>query len=162
MNNPQHGEHQQGAPGGLVPVGVGARSGEPAADRAVDGSPSRPRLDPKPIWRPPVDPVQTGAFGRPGGVNGSFGPRGASPAMRLGAPPVPEYLEDAFGRPADAGDSLGRPPAGPPGPDDDDAPGNPWRDPASGASLGPPALTAAQPAATELRPADRFTLRQAL
>ena len=140
------------------PPSSGAAPSNPGANRTA----SRPRLDPKPIWRPAIDPVQTGAFGRPGGVNGSFGPRGSTAQVTLGAPPVPEYLEDAFGRPSNGADSLGRPPVSPVGATDDEPPGDPWRDPASGASLGPPALAAPESRTQELRPAERFTLRQAL
>ena len=100
--------------------------------RMQPGRGAGPRLAPRPLWRPPVDPAQAGAFGRPGGVRGSFGPpvTNGIPAARLvSAPPVPEYLEDAFGRPAGNGESLGRRPvddrtdSGPP------EPGDPWRDP---------------------------------
>ena len=119
------------------------------------------RLAPRPLWRPPVDSAQAGAFGRPGGVPGSFGPRSqpASSAIRI-APPVPEYLEDAFGRPVGTGESLSRPPAEP----DADArpapPKNPWRNPEAAVRLGPPPDV--QQEQLGRLPAERFTLREAL
>ncbi len=132
-----------------------------------DGQPGRgagPRLAPRPLWRPPVDPAQAGAFGRPGGVRGSFGPPSRTGSQQasgiVSAPPVPEYLEDAFGRPVGNGESLGRPPvddrtdSGPP------EPGDPWRDPDAPVRLGPPPEVAdRQPGRP---PAQRFTLREAL
>jgi putative serine protease PepD len=134
----------------------------PAAGGANHLRNGRPRLDPKPLWRPPVDPLQAGAFGRPGGVNGSFGARRTATPVMLGAPPVPEFLEDAFGRPGGGGDSLGRPPAVDAPDEQAEPPGDPWRDPNAGARLGPPALPAAVPDVAEPVPAERFTLRQAL
>jgi len=107
-----------------------------------------------------MDPVPAGAYARPGGVNGSFGPRPHRRPVPLGAPPVPEYLSDAFGR-APGESSIGQPPPAavpPPEPPAED----PWRDPASGAQLGPPALAGAPPEKAGAPPAERFTLRQAL
>ncbi len=78
----------------------------------------------------------------------------------MGAPPVPEYLADAFG-PGPGESSIGRPPPEPaaaPEPAD----GDPWRDPASGARLGAPALPTEPEPVPEAGPAERFTLRQAL
>jgi putative serine protease PepD len=174
MNNPQPGEGNSAAPdSGLPaylaaqqPVAPGAGSTTPAPSPTRNGAltqtVARPRLAPKPIWRPLVDPAQSGAFGRPGGVSGSFGPRGSTTPVTLGPPPVPEYLEDAFSRPPSATDSLGRPPVIPAGSADLEPPGDPWRDPQSAASLGPPALAAPESATIKLDPAERFTLRQAL
>ena len=71
----------------------------------------RPRLGPRPLNRPAVDPSLTAAFGRPAGVPSAFAPRpaaggpGANGVVRLAAPP-PEALATAFGRPADAGHVL--------------------------------------------------------
>lgn len=87
----------------------------------------RPQLAPRPLWKPPIDPMQAGAFGRPRGTAGAFAPRQQRGPVRLGAPPVPEYLQEAFERPAGA-DGLTRPPALP---DPDTAPSSgddPWRD----------------------------------
>ena len=121
----------------------------------------RPQLAPRPLWKPPVDPMQAGAFGRPRGTEGAFAPRQLRGPVRLGAPPVPEYLQEAFERPAGA-DGLNRPPTGPGAdsvaPSDED----PWRDPASGARLGPPALDAPREEQADPKPAERFGLRQAL
>ncbi|HEY5880921.1 MAG TPA: trypsin-like peptidase domain-containing protein [Nakamurella sp.] len=123
--------------------------GSPPADQA--SMPARGRL---------VDSVQAGAYARPGGVNGSFGPRPHRGPATLGAPPVPEYLADAFGR-APGESSIGQPPpAAVPPPE---APAeDPWRNPASGAQLGPPALTGEPRETAAAPPAERFTLRQAL
>jgi len=132
----------------------------PSADQATDG---RPRLVPRPLWRPAVDPGQRAAFGRPAGVPASFTPR-ASPANQIPALPlgrlVPEMLADAFGRPPGEGSPLGRPPAGP----EDRAevePADPWRNPAAPARLGEPALKPAEVESVAVV-AERFTLRQAL
>lgn len=139
-------------------------------NRAVpNGSPSAPPTNGRP-HQPPTgtvraapspDPAQVGAYARPGGVNGSFGPRPQRSAVRLGAPPIPEYLADAFGRaPGEA--SIGRPPesasAGSPEP----AVQDPWRDPAATAQLGRPAVPADEQEPVARPPAERFTLRQAL
>ena len=153
MNTSQPSEPGPAGPGGSAAVPSGAAT-------AVSGN-GRPRLDPRPLWKPSVDPVQAGAFGRPGGVNGSFGPRRPADAVPLGAPPVPEFLEDAFGRPPGAVDTIGRPPLQQVSADEE-PPGDPWRDPASGARLGPPALPTETPEHEAPVPAERFNLRQAL
>lgn len=146
MNTPQL---PGSPPPGGAPNGAATRNG-------------RPRLDPKPLWKPPIDPLQAGAFGRPNGVGGAFSPRRPAGSVVLGAPPVPEYLQDAFGRPPGDGDTIGRPPAGPPAREPADEPADPWRDPASGATLGPPAIATEVPEIAEPVPAERFSLRQAL
>lgn len=113
----------------------------------------RPRLGPRPLHRPQVDPSSAAVFGRPAGVDGAFSPPpGGVPGSRSvfgelkGAPPAPESLASAFGRPPGATEILQRPPADdvPNGVDpwDDEAAGDPWRDPAAGAVIGPPALGA--------------------
>ena len=109
------------------------------------------RLAPRAISRPPVDPAQTRAFGRPDGVDGSFlglddyRDQGDYAPKDQAADPV---LAEAFGRPYPAGDSLQRHPAdagalaaerdGDAGDEAED----PWRDPAAPAALGTPALQA--------------------
>lgn len=114
------------------------------------GGADRPRLAPRPLLRPPVDPSAASAFGRPSGVAGAFSPRQASGRPNFGeltaAPPAPEALTSAFGRPEGSGDLLQRPP-GSDGensngvdPWDSDAAHDPWRDPAAGAVIGPPAV----------------------
>jgi S1-C subfamily serine protease len=143
----------------------------PAADppRATDEqpvTPDRPRLAPRPLDRPGVEPGLASAFGRPDGVSSAFAPRGqesTNGAVRLAAPP-PEALATAFSRPPDAEHvRLQRAPGsfGPddtPGQDSDFWDGseakNPWRDPGAGAALGPPAVTVdADPDAGRARPA---------
>lgn len=113
----------------------------------------RPRLGPRPLERPAVDPSSAAVFGRPSGVNGAFSPPPGGPASARSAfrelqvaPPAPESLASAFGRPPGATEVLQRPPADPaPGgvdPWDDEAASDPWRDPGAGAVIGPPALGA--------------------
>lgn len=114
------------------------------------GGADRPRLAPRPLLRPPVDPSAASAFGRPSGVAGAFSPRQASGRPNFGeltaAPPAPEALTSAFGRPEGSKDLLQRPPgsdgASSNGVDpwDSDAAHDPWRDPAAGAVIGPPAV----------------------
>jgi S1-C subfamily serine protease len=123
-------------------------------DQQTPESPDdRPRLGPRPLTRPEVDPSSAAVFGRPTGVDGAFSPQPGGPAGARttfaelkAAPPVPESLASAFGRPADATELLQRPPEedAPNGVDpwDDEAAGDPWRDPAAGAVIGPPALGA--------------------
>src|SRR5664279_4556910 len=147
------------------PNGGPAGSADAALSKPPVGPPSRngrPRLDPRPLWKPPVDPQQAGAFGRPGGVGDSFGARPPAGPVRLGTPPVPEFLQEAFGRPTGSGNGPGRPPAEDAPAEDAETLGDPWGDPASGARLGPPALKAPVPDVVEAVPAQRFTLRQAL
>ncbi|HEV2781900.1 MAG TPA: trypsin-like peptidase domain-containing protein [Actinophytocola sp.] len=112
-------------------------------------------MGPRPLDRPPPDPAAAALFGRPAGVDGAFS---APPGGRLGArdafadlkvaPPPPEALVTAFGRPEGSTEILQRPPA-PPSQDGDDAEdalwssedgADPWRDPAAGAVIGPPAV----------------------
>jgi len=73
---------------------------------------------------------------------------------------VPEYLADAFGR-APGEQGIGRPPEEQTEPPET-PPEDPWRDPASGARLGPPAVAPERPEPGVKSPAERFTLRQAL
>ena len=107
------------------------------------------RLAPRAISRPPVDPSEQRAFGRPTGVDGSFvgldnyRDQGDYTPQDQAPDPV---LAEAFGRPDRGGDSLQRHPAdagameaeraGDTGDDRED----PWRDPAAAAALGTPAL----------------------
>ncbi|WP_246477450.1 S1C family serine protease [Actinokineospora xionganensis] len=107
------------------------------------------RVGPRPLDRPAVDPSAAAVFGRPAGVDGAFSPTAPAPAP-LGnltsTPPPPESLSSAFGRPpGDSAVVLQRPP-GLPGAAPQDDPMwtedgfDPWRDPAAGAVIGPPAL----------------------
>ncbi|EHB49916.1 peptidase S1 and S6 chymotrypsin/Hap [Mycolicibacterium rhodesiae JS60] len=121
-----------------------------------DNSGSSPRLAPRPVSRPAVDPAATRTFGRPQGVDGSFVAEELRPAKFRGEvefqpkdrPPDP-VLGEAFGRPPGTGESLQRHPADAgaldAGNDDSDEPDDPWRDPAAAAGLGTPALAQAAP-----------------
>jgi S1-C subfamily serine protease len=120
----------------------------PLNGSAVPGPDDRPRLGPRPLQRPDVDPGAASVFGRPAGVDGAFSPQSA-PRPALGdmktAPPAPESLASAFGRPQGSTDLLQRPPEDEHGtngvdPWDPDAAHDPWRDPQAGAVIGPPAV----------------------
>ncbi|MGH4013839.1 MAG: trypsin-like peptidase domain-containing protein [Pseudonocardiaceae bacterium] len=124
--------------------------------------PRPPRLAPRPLQRPAIDPAAEQAFSRPAGVTGPFAspvgatrsepgsdaPSGTSPGELTVAPPSPEALTAAFSRPPGSAERLQRPPAGPGSrrgagdsafwPPDADA--DPWRDPGSTAMLGAPAV----------------------
>lgn len=115
------------------------------------------RLEPRPIDRPSVDSASRKAFGRPDGVSGSFGTEGQRAQREReedeftprNQPPDPVLME-AFGRPFSGADSLQRHPtdAGRRDAGDDlgaEEPDDPWRDPAAGAALGTPAMTAPPP-----------------
>ncbi len=122
------------------------------------GNETRPRLAPRPVSRPPVDPASRQAFSRPRGVLGSFVAERVRPPkyreqteFRPHDRPADPVLQEAFSRPVGAADSLQRHPidagalaaekdgAGPDEPDD------PWRDPAAAAALGTPAVSAPVP-----------------
>nr|WP_051139531.1 trypsin-like peptidase domain-containing protein [Gordonia hirsuta] len=93
----------------------------------------------------PVSPQTAAVFGRPTGVDGSFGTRPeAAPQPQIAAPdPV---LAEAFGRPAGGSGGLQRDPYAQYGRDrQEPAPADPWRDPASAAHLDGPALTEEAP-----------------
>jgi S1-C subfamily serine protease len=121
------------------------------------------RLGPRPLERPPVDPHAAAVFRRPSGVSGAFAPPfGGVPGARnvtgdlTAAPPPPDALPSAFGRPHGSNEVLQRPPGGRGGtgrhsePDADlwttGTGADPWRDPAAGAVIGPPALGVVPPA----------------
>ncbi|WP_167098940.1 S1C family serine protease [Mycobacterium sp. DL592] len=123
-----------------------------------DSSGSSPRLAPRPISRPPVDPQATSTFGRPKGVDGSFVAEELRPAKYRGDvdftptnKPSDPVLQEAFSRPFPGGESLQRHPAdagalnaGPEGPEEPD---DPWRDPNAPAALGTPAVEKPVPVA---------------
>ncbi|TVT22330.1 serine protease, partial [Amycolatopsis rhizosphaerae] len=126
---------------------------QPNTPEDNSGAPREPRLAPRPLDRPAVDPVQAVAFGRPRGVEGAFDKLYA-PASRNGSPivarpPAPESLAEAFGRPPGAENVLLQRPDGDPGgrPVEQPEPplwssaGDPWRDPSAAAVLGGPALS---------------------
>jgi len=112
-----------------------------------DQSGASPRLAPRPVSRPPVDPAAARSYGRPDGFTGSIlgteeqGGRGEfTPTNQA---PDPE-LADAFGR-HDVGETLQRPPADPGASaawdrEHSDAAGDPWSDPSTAPSLGTPAV----------------------
>ena len=128
-------------------------------------------MEPKPVSRPPVDPAQTRAFGRPDGFKGSFldadkhrdqgeyTPRDQAPDA---------VLADAFGRPEGASDTLQRHPADagalqaehdrdfPEEPDD------PWRDPSATPTLGVPAQPKPAPIAASAAPMGKLGVRDVL
>ncbi|GAA1970269.1 S1C family serine protease [Amycolatopsis minnesotensis] len=121
-------------------------------------APGEPRLAPRPVVSPPVDPAEAATFGRPRGVDGAFDKLYA-PGTQNGAGPKqaqqpPESLAEAFSRPPGAeGIVLQRPsdytesngngrgaekPLWTP-------PGDPWRDPGAGAVLASPAVHTEEP-----------------
>ncbi|WP_204079784.1 S1C family serine protease [Mycobacterium riyadhense] len=116
------------------------------------GQDSHPRLAPRPVARPPVDPASRQAFGRPSGQQGSFVAERVRPQMyrdqaefRPHDQPADPVLEEAFGRPYRGAESLQRHPidAGALAAEKDggqDAPDDPWRDPGAAAALGAPAV----------------------
>ena len=112
---------------------------------------ARPRLVPRPVARPPVDPQATRTFGRPRGVDGSFVAEDLRPAkFRRADEFAPSdkksdpVLQEAFSRPHPGVDSLQRHPADADALNGDtvtaEEPADPWRDPAAAAALGEPAL----------------------
>ncbi|MGY2065454.1 S1C family serine protease [Blastococcus sp. SYSU DS0619] len=105
-------------------------------------------MTPRAVPAPQPTPAQAGAFGRPERVSGSFaGSRPAAPPRPV-PPPPPEALLRAFGPPAPGRGGLQDPPGGRPGARRTatgpwwkaDARSDPWRDPASPAGLGAPAV----------------------
>ncbi|MGQ0838232.1 S1C family serine protease [Actinokineospora sp.] len=122
---------------------------DPGSDAARNGFgpvDREQRIGPRPLDRPAVDPSTAAVFGRPAGVEGAFSPTAAAP-VSIGelktAPPTPESLAGAFGRPPGQRDVvLQRPPAVAGGGSlwSDDTTPDPWRDPAAGAVIGPPAV----------------------
>jgi S1-C subfamily serine protease len=112
-----------------------------------DQSGTSPRLAPRPVSRPPVDPAATRAFGRPEGFSGSF----LETDQHLGEHEYTPHdqapdagLAEAFGRHG-GGDSLQRPPSDADADADSehalsDAEADPWRDPNAAPSAGTPAM----------------------
>jgi S1-C subfamily serine protease len=130
------------------------------AQPATDNGDGRPRLGPRPLLRPTVDPGQAAVFSRPQGVDGAFAtPHAPGPGQYLatggrGAPP-PAPLAEAFSRSRrDADVALQRPPGQDPaapeaavepvfwsaGADSEQDGSDPWREPGAAVMLGPPAL----------------------
>ncbi|SFS53890.1 serine protease, S1-C subfamily, contains C-terminal PDZ domain [Saccharopolyspora flava] len=144
--------------GTMTGRGVPADRFAPAPSSPEQSAPEQPptnghpadRLAPRPLERPEVDPAQQHAFARPRGVSGSFDPdQHGLPARGIEqAPPPPDALVQAFGRPSQDGESLQRAPGEQPmTPETEPDPPlwrsgdqDPWRNPAAGAILGPPAV----------------------
>jgi S1-C subfamily serine protease len=156
----QPGPDANGVQTGADAVSERERHAEAAASAAgalvSGGENGRPRLAPRPLDQPPVDPAQTAVFARPRGVSGAFAPRPPEDAGQRHvpvAPPPADALVQAFGRPQGQADVvLQRPPGDRPGgvePESafwtSDDGRDPWRDPGAGAVLGPPALDAERP-----------------
>jgi S1-C subfamily serine protease len=137
-----------------------------------DAGDGAPRLGPRPIERPAVDPSIAEVFGRPGGVDGGFAaPRnGSVPSARttLVAPP-PAALASAFGRPDPSAPALQRPENGAQHNGqhdgtfwDENAERDPWRDPDSAAALGPPAGPPTRTGSSVRGEGARLSLREVL
>src|SRR3954468_17521123 len=144
-----------------------ARAAAPAPTAESNGH--TPRLEPRPLDRPAVDAETAPTFGRPDGVSGAFfGPaRPALPDTSTLTTPPPAALALAFGRPSGNGVALQRPPnAGPDGAVADPAlwsgADDPWRNPTSGVTLGPPPVTEAAPAVRVPGEGARLSLREVL
>lgn len=121
-----------------------------------------PRLEPRPVYRPAVDPAAERVFGRPAGAEGSFRvpapDNPPNPAIHH-APPPDAILQEAYGRPGDDAETLQRPPSTD---QDEDAPvvdADPWRDPDAPVRLGPPSVAETD---EHLPPAPKLTLREVL
>ncbi|MGI5127621.1 S1C family serine protease [Pseudonocardia sp. CA-107938] len=150
-----------------VPTAGG--NGHPVATSNGSGP---PRLGPRPLARPAVDPAVAAAFGRPDGVAGAFeADRAAQPfTVPRATSAAPAALAAAFSRPGGGTDSLQRPPAKRPerngAPDpfwDGSAEADPWRDPDAGATLGPPPAEADRPATGPApQPGARLSMREVL
>lgn len=137
-----------------------------------DGASSQ-RLEPRPLEQPEIAPEAARAFGRPPGVAGSFaapGERGMHP-VKHSAPPPPGALASAFGPPAGPTGGLQRPPAEDASVADEAASDafwsehaarDPWRDPRSGAVLGPPAIDEPERRAGQPVGGARLSLREVI
>jgi S1-C subfamily serine protease len=132
--------------------------------------PEPPRLGPRPLDRPAVDPEVASLFGRPDGVDGGFAAQSSAPATKtpLALPP-PAALASAFGKPDAGAESLQRPPtngavekAGSPAFWDENADRDPWRDPESSAALGPPPPGSTSPNGIPRVEGARLSLRELL
>jgi S1-C subfamily serine protease len=151
-------EPDDSIPAPAVAANGAARLGEP------------PRLGPRPLDRPAVDPGIAEVFGRPAGVSGGFAtPAGHAPATPTSlAPPAPAALAGAFGRPEPGVESLQRAPSPDTAPDGDDplwgtdTDRDPWRNPDSTVELGRPAASGEATAAAPRGEGARLSLREVL
>ncbi|MCV7315002.1 trypsin-like peptidase domain-containing protein [Mycolicibacillus parakoreensis] len=119
--------------------------------------PEAPRLAPRPVSRPPVDPAERQVFSRPRGVRGSFVAEEVRPGKFRGQQssasprrPADPVLKEAFSRPFPQAASLQRHPIDANalernGDHDDAGAADPWRDPGAGAALGDPAMSPPPP-----------------
>jgi S1-C subfamily serine protease len=102
---------------------------------------SAPRLGPRPVSRPPVDPEATRTFGRPDGAAGSFDQEPDYGEFTPSVTTPPREVAETFGTHA-PGDTLQRPPVqddlGEPHPEPVD-PTDAWGDPAATPTTGIPA-----------------------
>ncbi|MFF0815423.1 trypsin-like peptidase domain-containing protein [Rhodococcus sp. NPDC003318] len=128
---------------------------------ANEGDASPPRLEPRPLYRPTVDPVSAAAFSRPDGVTDSFAPTRADTAPALTVRPPDPVLAEAFGRPEGETQIIQRGPeqldTGEPEPA---APADPWRDPGAAVHLGAAAVDT--PPEPSLPPAEKLGVRDVL
>jgi S1-C subfamily serine protease len=153
------------------------QAGDPT--RTADGdtpATQPPRLAPRPVERPSVDPGLSAVFGRPDGVQGSFHPERRDQGSAAGgieqAPPPPEALTKAFSRPSGSEGPLQRAPGDQPlengaAPEptfwSDEGDRDPWRQPASSAVLGPPAVAEdAREDSSEPDPGALLSIREVL
>ena len=127
-----------------------------------------PRLGPRPVDRPPVDPSAARDFGRPKGFSGSFVETDQHLAERDYVPtelaPDPA-LAEAFGRHED-GETLQRQPVDVEAEAEEirarsEVPGDPWRDESATPSLGTPAAPRTQVSVTTA-PVGKVRLRDIL
>ena len=143
----------------------------PGPERADEPADGRPRLGPRPITVPSVDPNLAVAFGRPVGVSSAFAPRsGPNQHNGLSAPAAPPAsaalpspaLATAFRRPQGSEDVILQRPPGTNGSysESDPEPAywgeggrDPWRDPGSSVMVGAPADTGHEPDETGHEPA---------
>ncbi|MGV9414716.1 S1C family serine protease [Nocardia sp. NPDC003693] len=145
-----------------------AQASDSAADRGNLRPSDAPVLGPRPVYRPHVDNHTAHAFRRPSGQNGSFAPRSAAAAVAGAATDGPQVtnrppdavLAEAFGRPAGSDELLQRDPEANRDSAAPAAPANPWRDPASAARLGSPAVATPRP--EPLPPGSRLSARDVL
>ncbi|MBB3036109.1 S1C family serine protease [Hoyosella altamirensis] len=124
----------------------------------------RPRLEPRPISSPEVDPQTQRVFRRPDGVSGSFTPANArereTPEIQI--QPADPVLAEAFGRPPDTSEQLQRPPEQHASPHEELTQSDPWRDPDSAVQLGSPARETVATDPADQPPAPRLTARDVL
>ncbi|MBS4103858.1 serine protease, partial [Tsukamurella paurometabola] len=126
----------------------------------------RPRLEPRPTYRPSVSEGEQVVFGRPDGVDGAFAPEAVRSATDRGPQPqaaAPDpVLTEAFSRPPGATEALQRDPyAGPLDPEPEPEPEDPWRDTESIAAIGEPGVSAPPKAVPQPDP-ERLGVRDVL